>query len=164
MHELAGLTPPPGQDELSDLLAKTGTKADELLRKLPNLISDEGVSESHYSQEAANGCVGVGCIPQAGVATRDELFHYMILTHPAQNGRLAISEYRTTRHGKPVGQAAAGAPSVSGVHIRLGRILFRESSGIEVPVPGTTARSMGMRPMSLGSLKLRARWNPRERL
>jgi hypothetical protein len=114
VHELAGLTPAPSQDELSDLLAKTGTKADELLRKLPNLISDEGVSQSHYSQEAANGCVGVGCIPQGGVATRDELFHYMILTHPTQDGRLAVSEYRTTRNGKPVGQAAAGAPSFQG--------------------------------------------------
>ena len=114
VRELAGLTSAPRQDELPDLLAKTGTKADELLRRLPNLISDEGVSESHYSQEVANGCVGVGCIPQGGVATRDELFHYMILTHPAQNGRLAISEYRTTRNGKPVGQAAAGAPSFQG--------------------------------------------------
>jgi hypothetical protein len=112
VHELAGLTPASSQDELPDLLAKTGTKADELLRRLPNLISDETVSESHYSQEAA--CVGVGCIPQGGVATRDELFHYMILTHPAQDGRLAVSEYRTARNGKPVGQPAEGAPSFQG--------------------------------------------------
>jgi hypothetical protein len=38
----------------------------------------------------------------------------MILTHPAQGGRLAVSEYRTARNGKPVGQAAAGAPSFQG--------------------------------------------------
>ncbi len=114
VHELAGLVPAPSQDELPDLLAKTGTKADELLRRLPNLISDEGVSESHHSQEAANGCVGVGCIPQGGVATRDELFHYMILTHQAEDGRLAVSEYRTAHNGKPVGPAAAGAPSFQG--------------------------------------------------
>ena len=114
VHELAGLTPAPSQDQLPDLLAKTGAKADELLRKLPDLISDEGVSESHYSQQAANDCVGVGCIPLGDVATRDETFHYMILTHPAQGGRLALSEYRTARNGKPVGQGAAGAPDFQG--------------------------------------------------
>jgi hypothetical protein len=32
----------------------------------------------------------------------------MILTRPAQNGRLVVSEYRTTRNGKPVVQAAGG--------------------------------------------------------
>jgi hypothetical protein len=114
MHELAGLTPAPSQDQLLDLLAKTGAKADELLRKLPDLISDEGVSESHYPQQEANGCVGVGCIPLAGIATRDEIFHYMILTHPAQGGRLAVSEYRTARNGKPVGQTAARGPGFQG--------------------------------------------------
>jgi len=38
----------------------------------------------------------------------------MILTHPAQGGRLALSEYRTARNGKPVGQGAAGAPDFQG--------------------------------------------------
>ncbi len=113
VHELAGLTPAPSQEPLPDLLAKTGAKADDLLRKLPDLISDEGISESHYSEAATNGCVGVGCISQGAVATRDELFHYMILTHPAQEGR-QVTEYRTARNGKPVGQAAAGAPSFQG--------------------------------------------------
>jgi hypothetical protein len=114
VHELAGLTPVPSQDPLPGLLAKTGAKADELLHKLPNLISDEGVSESHYSQQAANGCVGVVCIPLGDVATRDEIFHYMILAHPAQGGRLAVSEYRTARNGKAVGPGAAGAPFFQG--------------------------------------------------
>lgn len=114
VHELAGLTPASGQDPLPDLLAKTGAKADELLRKLPNLISDEGVSQSHYSQDVANGCVGVGCISAGDATTRDETYHYMILTPPAQGGRLAVSEYRTARNGKPIGQAAPGAPGFQG--------------------------------------------------
>lgn len=114
VHELAGLTPAAEQDQLPDLLAKTGAKADDLLHKLPNLISDEGVSQSHYSQEAANGCVGVGCISVGDPTTRDETYHYMILTRPAQGGRLAVSEYRTLRNGKPVGQTAPGAPGFQG--------------------------------------------------
>jgi len=114
VHELAGLTPASSQDPLPDLLATTGAKADELLHKLPDLISDEGVSESHYSEAATNGCVGVGCISQGAVATRDELFHYMILTHPEQGGRLAVSEYRTARNGKAIGVGAPGAPSFQG--------------------------------------------------
>jgi hypothetical protein len=114
IHELAGMTPVSSQDQLSDVLAKTGTKADELLHKLPDLISDEGVTESHYSQEAANGCLGVRCIPADAPAPRNEMFHYMILTHPAPDGRQGVSEYRTTRNDKPVGQAAAGAPTFQG--------------------------------------------------
>jgi hypothetical protein len=114
VHELAGLTPASGQGQLPDLLARTGAKADELLRKLPNLISDEGVSQSHYSQEVANGCVGVGCISAGDATTRDETYHYMILTRPAQGGRLAVSEYRTARNGKPIGQTAPGAPGFQG--------------------------------------------------
>jgi hypothetical protein len=114
IHELAGMTPVSSQDQLSDVLAKTGAKADELLHKLPDLISDEGVTESHYSQEAANGCLGVGCIAADAPAPRNEMFHYMILTHPAPDGRLGVSEYRTTRSNKPVEQAAAGAPTFQG--------------------------------------------------
>jgi hypothetical protein len=113
VHELAGLTPASGQDQLPGLLAKAGAKADELLHKLPDLISDEGVSESHYSVAATDGCVGVGCISQGAVATRDELFHYMILTHPAHGGR-QVTEYRTARNGKPIGIGSPGAPSFQG--------------------------------------------------
>lgn len=114
VHDLSGLTPSPNQDALPDLLAKTGAHADALLNKLPNLISDEAVSESHYSKDTADGCVGTGCISQGAVVARDELFHYMILTHRTQDGQLKVSEYRTTRNDKPVGSGAAGAPMFQG--------------------------------------------------
>jgi hypothetical protein len=114
VRELSGMTPASGQERLPALLAKTGAQADELLHKLPNLISDEGVTTSNYSHEAANGCVGTGCVPPADFATRDETFNYLILTDAAEGGRLSVSEYRTGRNGKPVGQGATGAPSFQG--------------------------------------------------
>ena len=113
VHEVAGLTPAPSQDPLPGLLARTGVKADELLGKLPDLISDEAVSESHYSQDQASGCVGAGCMPQGAVATRDESFHYMILTHTAQGYRV-VSEYRTAHNDKPIEPGASDAPMFQG--------------------------------------------------
>ena len=115
VHDLGGLTPALSQDELSELLAKTGAKADELLHKVPDLISDEAVSQSQHSisHDSLGGCVGTGCVSSVDVRTRDTAFEYMILTHPAQDGRLAVSEYRTTRNGKPVA-LAAGGPAFQG--------------------------------------------------
>jgi hypothetical protein len=113
VHELGAMTPAPSQEPLSDLLAKTGAKADELLHRVPNLISDEAVSESHYSKDTTNGCIGAGCISPETVVSRDESFHYMILTDRA-SGQMKVSEYRTARNGKPVGSAAAGAPMFQG--------------------------------------------------
>jgi hypothetical protein len=115
VHDLGGLTPAPSQDELSELLAKTGSKADELLQKVPDLISDEAVSQSQHSasHDSLGDCVGTGCVTSVDVRTRDTAFQYMILTHPAQDGRLTVSEYRTTRNGKPVG-LAAGGPAFQG--------------------------------------------------
>jgi hypothetical protein len=113
VHELAGLTPAASQDQLPALLSKTGAKADDLLRKVPDLISDESVTESSYSQDTADSCVGVGCSSPGAVAVRDESYHYMILTHPTERGPL-VSEYRTTRKGKAVEPGAAGAPIFQG--------------------------------------------------
>ena len=114
VHELAGLEPSPNQDQLADLLAKTGAKADELLHRLPNLISDERVTKSHYAQQSVNSCVGVECAPLEDAATRDEEFSYMIVADAAEGGQLAVSEYRTARNGKPLGKAVEGAPAFQG--------------------------------------------------
>ncbi len=148
-----------GQDELSDLLTMTGTKGDAF-SEAANLVSDEGVSESHYLR-GGERLRWRWCIPQAGVATRDELFHYMILTHPAKtagNFRVPNHAPRQTRRA-----SSSGSAEFSGVHIRLGRILLRESSGIEVPVLGQQ-RVKGHATYVLGFAQTRARWNPRERL
>ena len=115
VHALAGLKPAPNQEQLSDLLAKVGAEADELFHKVPNLISDEAVSEAEWpaSEEltvrgCADECFGTGTGSQ-----RDQAFNYLILVHPTRERQLLLSEYRTTRNGKPVLQAA-GEPNFQG--------------------------------------------------
>jgi hypothetical protein len=116
VHELGGLKPVPSSEPLPDLLAKVAAKADELLHKVPDLISDEAVTQTQrpVSEGIVPGCVGTGCIaPPDRNSERDHKFDYIILTHPAPNGRTLIEEYRTQGNGKPVPQGA-GAPSFQG--------------------------------------------------
>lgn len=115
VHELAGLKPAPSQEPLSDLLAKVGAEADELFHKVPNLISDEAVSEAQWpaSQELTAPSCADNCFGTGRGSQRDRAFNYLILVHPAQGRQLILSEYRTTRNGKPVLQAA-GEPNFQG--------------------------------------------------
>ena len=112
--ELGGLKPAASPESLPDLLAKVAAKADELLRKVPDLISDEVVQETRWivSQGPAP-CIGTGCFPAGSIARRDQRFTYLILTHPKQDRRLLIEEYRTGRNGKPVPQGT-DAPQFQG--------------------------------------------------
>jgi hypothetical protein len=111
VHELDGLEPAPSQDQLSDLLAKAGVKADELLQRVPNLVSDEAVSETQWTvaQGGAANCTGTDCAHfLAGAhADRNQKFSSMILTHSEQDNRLMVAEYRTGRNGKPPQGTAA---------------------------------------------------------
>ena len=115
VHALAGLKPAPNQEQLSDLLAKVGAEADELFHKVPNLISDEAVSEAEWP--ASEGLMDPGCADECfGTGSgllRDRAFNYLILVHPTRERQLLLSEYRTTRNGKPVLQAA-GEPNFQG--------------------------------------------------
>ena len=115
VRELAGLKPAPSQGPLSDLLAKVGAEADELFHKVPNLISDEAVSEAQWpaSQELTAPSCADNCFGTGRGSQRDRAFNYLILAHPAQGRQLILSEYRTTRNGKPVLQAA-GEPNFQG--------------------------------------------------
>jgi len=117
VHELGGLKPDFNQQPLPDILAKVGGKADELLRKVPDLISDEEVSETQSTvvQETTPGCSGADCerFHKGESAQRNQKFSYMILTHPAQNGLLLLEEYRTDRKDRPVAERAA-APHFQG--------------------------------------------------
>ena len=63
VHELGGLEADADQSHLAELLQNVGAKADELLHKVPNLISDELVSQTQWtaSHYDAPGCVGFGC-------------------------------------------------------------------------------------------------------
>ena len=111
VHELSSLEPASSQDQLSDLLAKAGVKADELLQRVPNLVSDEAVSETQWTvaQGGAANCTGTDCAHfLAGAhADRNQKFSSMILTHSEQDGRLMVAEYRTARNGKPPQGTAA---------------------------------------------------------
>jgi hypothetical protein len=117
VHELAGLEPAATQDQLSDLLVKVGARADELLQKVPNLISDEAVSETQWAivRRETSNCIGTGCLHFLAGANkeRNQKFSYLILTHSEQDNRLMLAEYRTNRNGKPIPQGTA-APHFQG--------------------------------------------------
>lgn len=103
-RELGGIRPDPSPVPLPGLLRKVGAQADQLLQKIPDLISDEAVSETQYplSQGLVPGCVGEFCGLSESSPARDQAFNHLILTHPAHGGRLVLQEYRTNRNGKPV--------------------------------------------------------------
>lgn len=117
VRELGGLKADSSQQALPDLLAKAGAKADELLRKIPNLISDERVNEAQWTevQGATLGCTGEECSPfsPGRSARRDQRFSYIILAHSAQDSRLRLEEYRTDRNDKPIAQGTS-APHFQG--------------------------------------------------
>lgn len=114
IRELGGLKPAASQEQPTDLLVKVGAKADELLQKVPDLISDESVSQAQYaaSQGMVPGCIGMDCLAAGRSSVWDDGFSYLILTHAAPGGRLALEEYRTGRKGKPV--AGARTPKFQG--------------------------------------------------
>lgn len=115
VHELGKLQPAPSQEQLPGLLAKVGAKADELLERVPDLISDETVSETQQpvSLGITPGCVGTNCSAPGRSSGWEQTFSYLILTHPASDGRLVLQEYRTGRKGKAV-QEGTGAPNFQG--------------------------------------------------
>lgn len=117
VHELGDLAPAPSQDQLTDLLTKVGAKADELLRKVPNLISDEVVNEAQWTipKNESLGCGGEACLTlgMGRSARRDQKFSYIILAHTTEYGQLQLDEFRTGRNDKPVAQGTA-APKFQG--------------------------------------------------
>jgi hypothetical protein len=111
VHELGGLEAATSQEQLTDLLSKVGIKADDLLHRLPNLVCDEVVSETQWTEAQGGiaGCSGEGCLhfPAASRGERNQKFSYMILTHQEQGSGFALSEYRAGRNGKPVEEGTA---------------------------------------------------------
>jgi hypothetical protein len=114
VHELGGLKAVPQREPLPDLLDKIGAKADELLHKVPDLISDEGVNQTSRSldQGLIPGCVGTACFNVGTNSGSDRTFNYLILTHPGPDGRLSVREYRTGGNNQPV--QGAGVPNFQG--------------------------------------------------
>ena len=107
VRQLGGLDPEANQEQLHVLLAKVGSRSDELLSKVPNLTSDETVSETQRKDASAmSGCVGESCgdFARPSTAETGQKFSYMILTQTRENGGQMISEYRSGRNGKPLTQ------------------------------------------------------------
>ena len=115
VRELGGLKPVPSPEQLSDILAKAAAKADELLQKVPDLISDEAVGQMQQplSQGVIPGCSGTACFTTGRSSSWDAKFNYLILTHPAPDSRLRLEEYRTNGNGKPIEQGTR-APNFQG--------------------------------------------------
>jgi hypothetical protein len=114
-RELGGIRPDPSPAPLPALLQRVGSQADQLLQKIPDLISDEAVRETQYSQSQGlvAGCVGEFCGLSEKSPVRDQMFNYLILTHPAHGGQLVLQEYRTNRNGKVV-QPGTGSINFEG--------------------------------------------------
>ncbi len=87
--ELQGLEPAGNQDELAFILDKAGKMTEDLLGRMPNLISHEEITQEKLSDQG-----GV-----KGQLRQD--FDYLILTH-RQDGVVTPEEYRTGRDGSPL--------------------------------------------------------------
>jgi hypothetical protein len=116
--ELHNLEPVSSQEELPIVLEGVGAKVADLLRDVPNLVSDETVGEDvsyeedpykllpgHHPVQSANvpddiSPRGSSLVKStAGVKT----FNYIVLVHETGSGRI-LEEYRTDRKGRPVSQ------------------------------------------------------------
>jgi hypothetical protein len=118
--ELKGLRTDTSQERLSDLLLKIGARVDELTQKVPNLISDERVTQirevnghdkSCLSHPAAGGewptfPVDNNCSQH--VSARSEwAFHYIIESHQTRDGPV-LDEFRTDEKNQPLESSARG--------------------------------------------------------
>lgn len=87
--ELQGLEPTGNQDELAFILDKAGKMTEDLLDRMPNLISHEEIT-----QEKVRGQGGVK-------AQLRQDFDYLILAH-RQDEVVTLEEYRTGPDGSPL--------------------------------------------------------------
>lgn len=95
IHDLHGLDPAPDQQMLEEILRKTADKTLDLLRKMPNVISQESV---------------VTEVEPRGPTYRQQ-FEYLVLRHDA-NGEVSLDEYRTGKQQKsavPLSQGSVNA-------------------------------------------------------
>jgi hypothetical protein len=96
VRDLDGLKPTTDQESLPALLTRIAESADQLLGRLPNLISDEGVTQRETA--FCDGCTMLFRPQPQNV----ERFSYIILAHPVEEHQLVLEEYRMTRDSKPV--------------------------------------------------------------
>jgi hypothetical protein len=108
MHDLKDMEPASNQESLPHLLAQIGAKADALLRQVPDLISDEVVTEFQQTEPdvKASNCLGVGCYNPDKRIDSTKKFSYIIVRRTDNNAGQVLDEYRTARSGKPASQDA----------------------------------------------------------
>ena len=87
--ELRGLEPAPNQDDLASILDKAGKVTEDLLDRMPNLVSHEEVIQQKLGA------------PGRVMDHRRVQFDYMILTHQ-QNQKVTLDEYRAGSDGSPL--------------------------------------------------------------
>jgi hypothetical protein len=117
--ELKGLRPDSSQEQLSDLLRKVGARVDELAQKVPDMISDERVTQTrgvtgHDKSCLSHPAVGGGwpAFPVEGcsqhvVKRTERAFHYIIESHQTDVGPV-LDEFRTDEKNRPLASSAGG--------------------------------------------------------
>lgn len=103
VRDLDGLKAETSQELLRDLLPAAAANLGELLVNLPDLISNEAVTQSEWAESQAAVCIGMsGCVDPLPILQKNQQFDYIILAHPNVGHRVLLEEYRTTRDGKPI--------------------------------------------------------------
>lgn len=107
LPQLSGLKAQDNPIPLNDLLSKVSSKSYELAQELPNLISDEMVTENRWPASQAKKAACLACPEPPPIAQRVEKYNYIILARRGRNNRIVLEEYRTDRDGKPVAPGVA---------------------------------------------------------
>ncbi len=109
--DLKGLQPASDQEPLSDLLRKVGSNVDELVQKVPNLTSDEQVTETQSAGIQPSCGPRSSCPPNLG-GKNQKAYHYILLSHQTPEGRI-LEEDRTDEQDNPV-ESGKGGPNFQG--------------------------------------------------
>jgi hypothetical protein len=107
LPELDGVKPADNPQDLADLLTKVASKTYEFAERVPNLISDELVTESQFPASRTKKEACLACPDPGPIRQRAEKYDYIILARPAQDNHLVLEEDRTDRNGRPVPQSAS---------------------------------------------------------
>jgi hypothetical protein len=136
--ELKGLKPAEDQHDLTRLLDKVGAKTVELVRKIPNLISNEEVAESQ---------------PE-GAGARKE-FSYLILAHRGKDS-VTLEEYRADLYPRRVPSDGSLGAMIPPASAQQWEELARTSARV-------SARQTGAPPLAQGFASMWIRFYPSNR-
>ena len=121
IRELKGLKQDSSQEQLSDLLVNVGMRLEELVVKVPDLTSDERVTQIQEVVNPVQSCAPHaralgnfpvdGCPPTSGPRVQEN-YHYIVLSHQTEDGRV-LEELRTDGQNQVV-EPDAGGPNFHG--------------------------------------------------